>query len=120
MAFTLTWADVLLIAPDLSTLATAERAAVLADVDAQLDEDKIGADYKYQLACKYLAAHFGTLVKRGAAGAVGPVSSESVGSVSISYAVTSAMSSDGLSSTVWGAQYVAIIRQLRYRVGAIL
>jgi hypothetical protein len=120
MAFTLTWPDVLKIAPDLSTLTTDEKAEVLENVDSQLSEDQIG-ETKYYLACLYYAAHLGTLVKRGANGAGGPLAGESVGGVSRQYAAFSPMgASPTLDTTAYGKQYRALLRQLKYRVGAYL
>ncbi len=118
MAFTLTWAEVVKVAPDLSTLTVDQQNAVLADTDTQLAEAQIGAT-KYGLACKYLAAHLGTILKRGATGSAGAVASESVGSVSVSYAVAP-MTNEALGSTPYGVLYLGVIRQLQYRVGAVL
>jgi hypothetical protein len=118
MAFTLVWADVVNVAPDLSSLTVAQQNAVLFDVDTQLAETKLGT--RYFQACRYLAAHLGTLVKRGATGAGGVVSSESVGAVSVSYSVPSSSSDDGLGATVWGMQYKRIIRLSANRIGSVL
>jgi len=116
MAFTLTWADVVAIAPNLSSLTTTQQNAVLLDVDIQLSEDKIGS--KYNLACKYLAAHLGTLVSRGSDGPSGPIQSEMVGSVSRSYAANFNLT--GYDTTTYGQQFRNIMRQLQYRVGVVL
>jgi hypothetical protein len=90
----ITSADVLLVAPELSTLNGSQWTALLAQVYLQLDEDAWG-DW-LDLGATYLAAHLATMSKR--AGTGGAVVSESVGSVSRSYAVaptTAAMTSTG-------------------------
>jgi hypothetical protein len=120
MGFTLTWADVVKIAPDLSTLSAEQQTAVLADVDAQLNEAAFSTAARYTLACKYLAAHLGVLVKRGADETPGPLVSESVGTVSRTYAIGEAMSDAALGSTSYGVQYQGVVRQTAGRIGVLL
>ena len=117
MAFVTTWADVETIAPELSTVAFETQQAILADVDAQLSEPNIGAR-RYPIACKLLAAHIATLLKR-AEGNSGQVTSESVGSVSRSYA-TAPLKDPIYDSTKYGIQYRGIIRQTAARAGVVL
>jgi len=117
MAFTLTWDEVVLIAPDLASLTVDQQNAILADVELQVSESAFGA--KYNLACKYLAAHLGTLYRRGAEGASGPVASERVGSVSRTYAVAKSAAT-GFGATAYGVQFEALARQLPIRAGAVL
>ena len=70
----------------------------------------------------YLAAHYLTIAensKAGNQGSVAPVSSQSVGEVSVTYGVdNSAKGSDAYyNSTVYGQQYKTLLR--RYCVGMI-
>lgn len=121
-----TWADVLLIAPDLSAVTTDSRAAILADVATILSV----ADYwptsaMHVLAQKYLAAHFGALTLRstggGSGSGSGAVASESVGDVSVSYSnpATADMSQAALSTTPWGLQFLGLSRRSAARVGMV-
>jgi hypothetical protein len=104
----ITWADVVAYpAPELSTLATASQTAILAIVDRQIDVDAWGefADDGRRL----LAAHLGTLTRSGAGGAAGPVTSETLGAMSRSYA---SMTTDAglLGTTKYGAEYLRLMR----------
>lgn len=112
MSFTLTWAEVVKVDASLSTVAVEIQTAILTDVDAQLNENALGA-YRYQLCCKYLAAHLGALnISEDAQGPSGPLTSESVGGVSRSYASISGATLDNasLSSTRHGLEYLRLIR----------
>lgn len=100
----ITWTDVLNVAPDLSTVPNAARAAILDTVFQQLVEDVWGN--RYDDACAYLAAHYGTVYLRGANGPAGPLASESVGPVSRAYMAFSPPGSDPtLDSTSYGKEY---------------
>jgi hypothetical protein len=112
MAFSITWADVEAIAPELSAVSTDTQTAILADVEAQLSEDYLGT--KYDLACKYLCAHLGTIARRNGSG--GAVTSRTVGPVSEAYSVAAATSTDGLNSTSYGQEYKRLIKQTQYRM----
>lgn len=105
MAISITWADVVLIAPELSTVPTGAQNAILADVDLQVNEDVL--ESKYNLAAKYLCAHLATI--RARAGAGGPVTSVSVGAVSKSYGASIADGAAQLGSTGYGLEYERII-----------
>jgi hypothetical protein len=105
MATIITWTDVVAIAPELSSVAVAGQTLVLAAVGKQVGAGQWGDLQKEgQLA---LAAHMGTLIKR-AAGAVGPVVSQTVGPVSRTYAVIASAASS-LGSTSWGSEYQRLI-----------
>jgi hypothetical protein len=103
------WADVVLIAPELSAVVAGAQTAILADVVLQLDEDTCGT--RYDLISKYLAAHLGTITLRGASGAAGPVTSEKVGPLARSYAAPYSDSTD-LESTPYGQEYLRLINTL--------
>lgn len=119
------WADVILIAPDLSTVPSGAQTAILADVLTILS----AAGYwpttaMHELGQKYLAAHMGALYLRaaggGSAGGSGSIASEAVGSVSVSYATPSTDLNDaGYASTFWGLQFVALARRSAARVGLV-
>lgn len=119
------WADVILIAPDLSTVPSGAQTAILADVATILSV----ADYwpttaMHDLAKKYLAAHLGALYQRasggGSAGGSGAIASEAVGDVSVSYATPSHDLNDAAyATTFWGVQFLALSRRSAARVGMV-
>jgi hypothetical protein len=119
------WADVLLIAPDLSSVPSGAQAVILADASTILSH----AEYwptpaMHDLAKKYLCAHLGALYVRaaggGSASGSGAVASEAVGSVSVSYATPSTDLSDaGYATTFWGLQLQALARRSVMRVGLV-
>lgn len=117
-----TWADVILIAPDLSSVASGSQNAILADVSTILSNASAWpTTAMHDLAKKYLCAHFGALALRstggGSASGAGAVASEAVGDVSVSYSnpSTSDLSQAGLASTQWGLQYLALRRRSMMR-----
>jgi hypothetical protein len=104
-----TWADVTDFAPGLSTVAVEAQAAILAYVnglDPSLGGDSATMTAAGRLARVYLAAHFGTVTKRGL-GAAGGLVSQSAGGLSRSYAGLT--DSRSLASTTFGALYLSII-----------
>lgn len=105
-----TWSDVVTFpAPELSTVATGTQNAILAVVDRQIDDDAWG-EFAND-GRRYLAAHLGTLSSGAGAGAVGPVTSESVGAMSRSYGSLSDTSGAGaLGSTRYGLEYYRLLR----------
>lgn len=98
----ITWADVLLIAPELSTLSSGQQTAILAQVELQMGKGIWGANI--DLGAVWLAAHLGTLTKR--AGRAGPVTQEAVGQVSHSFGVP-LMSL--LNATVYGQEFERLL-----------
>lgn len=98
----ITSADVLLIAPELSTLSAGQWTAIIADVEDEIDDAAWGTTTRADKAKKYLAAHKGTLAKR--AGAAGSVQSIAVGGVSVNYG-SGAQMGTGLDSTSYGVEY---------------
>jgi hypothetical protein len=104
----ITWADVEDLAPALSAVGADSQTAILAIVAVRVVASRWGANYTE--AASYLAAHIGTLTLRAATAAgtgSGPITSETVGPISRSYAApTSAMASDSsLHLTPWGLAY---------------
>lgn len=111
MSFTTTWADVLLVDKSLHCVPVSVQTDILADVAAQLSETNLGI--KYDLACKYLAAHMATLfLIEDSEMPSGLITSESVGRVSRSYAAPQGLSASDpwLSSTKHGLAYARIVR----------
>ncbi len=101
------WADVVYIAPELSTVATATQNAILADVALQLSSDAWGV--LLDLGSKYLAAHLATVSKRKGQGAT--VTAETVGAVSRQYAAP-AVAVGALGSTGYGLEYERLLMNL--------
>lgn len=104
--------DVLAYAPELRTVSDPAWAMILAYV-ATLGgegfcENEEGPTLRF--ARVLLAAHFGTISKRGKSGAAGPVTSEAAGAVRRSYGLIALASADaGLGTTPAGAQYLQLI-----------
>jgi len=113
----ITWDDVLLVAPALSTLSVAQQNLFLSMAETTLNATELGD--KYDMACTYFCAHMGTVTKNGANGPGGPISAESTGRVSRSYAVP-ATSDDFWSTTMYGRTYQMILNSLLARVGFVL
>lgn len=101
----ITWSDVEVIAPELSTLAISAQTAILARVDRQISDSVWGVFANDGRV--YLAAHYGTLVGRGAGG-VGPVISESLGPMSRSYGWSGMYGA--LATTAYGLEYLRLLR----------
>jgi hypothetical protein len=112
----ITWSAVVAIAPELASVALATQTAILGAVEVQLAAGQWGT--RYDLACTYLAAHLGAVSLAGAQGAAGPVTSESVGSVSRSYAAPVVASSNA-GSTAYGREYERLKKQLVGRIGVV-
>lgn len=114
MAFV--WADVVEVAPELSTYAVGLQTIMLARAVESIDPAQFCGDdtAEYDLAVRYLAAHFATEQKLAVANASasGAVKSESVGGLSISYGSHGAgdKSRQGWDSTSYGAAFLALLR----------
>lgn len=100
--------DVLAIAPELSTVVDAAWTDILAYVN-QVVLTECDSDIDRRLARIFLAAHLGTVSKRGVTGAAGPLTSESAGGVKRSYAPPSSTDVSSMSSTRYGLQYIDIL-----------
>lgn len=113
----ITWAMVVDHAPHLSTIDADAQTDILAYVNTALRVSVFGGEDspKLKLARIYLAAHLATMGRQAGSGgglAGGEITSESVGSISRSYAGASsgATSEAGLGSTVWGRSYLALVK----------
>lgn len=81
----ITWANVVDIAPELATLPTTTQNAILGAVALLCECDTF--EEKCDLAQTYLAAHLGTIHAAAARGRVLPVTASKVGDVQRSYAL---------------------------------
>jgi hypothetical protein len=101
------WADVLAIAPELSTVATGTFQAILTIADRQIDDERWGefADD----GRRYLAAHMATISNGDAGGAAGPIASETLGPMSVSYGAIADVDGE-LSGTKYGVFYRHLMR----------
>lgn len=104
------WANVVVIAPDLSTIPVPTQDFILASAASVMSADTWGV--KYDIGKTYLAAHLGTLYELGALVIAGQVKSETVGKVTREYEVAGAMTGDGLAATWYGEFYLYLIRTL--------
>jgi hypothetical protein len=102
----ITWASVVAIAPELSTIAVDSQTAILADVDLEVRAANWPSTAHADRAKKYLAAHVASLSRRGGSG--GAIQSQTVGSVSVTYAVP--VSATVLGSTAYGQEYQRLKR----------
>jgi hypothetical protein len=104
----ITWVNVVAVAPELSAVALGTQTALLAMVATLLPNPSVLGS-QYDAACTWLAAHLGTVSCRGGDGPSGPITAESTGRVSRSYAAP-ASSDSSYSSTSYGQLYLAIIK----------
>lgn len=99
---TWTWSDFVAVAPDLSTTSPTTFAAMSQFAANQISASTFGSNYK--LAGCYLTAH---LIATSTSGQAGPITSESVGGVSVSYAPSG---SRDLGRTGYGVAYHRLMR----------
>lgn len=111
------WQNVVDVAPELAdpavpvALQTLWLALANQDVNVSLfyrGED----DPRLALARAYLVAHFGSGYGEGSGGAAGPVTSESAGGLSRSYAQAMAAGGGILGTTVYGQNFLALVRPM--------
>lgn len=114
----ITWPDVLLIAAELDGLSEATRAAILAYVNTALNENAF-KPAAFKLARMYLAAHLGELSATDGELVGGPVTSETEGGISKTYA-TAATTSVALDNTSYGAVYQQLVKTSRARFPFVL
>lgn len=113
---------------EFSTLSDATVQIYLSDAELELDEGRWGTLYDRGLAA--LAAHFLALAQQSAAagtgggGAVGPVTSKSIGDVSVSYGWSNSGSgsatSDYYNSTTYGQDYWRLVQIVGYDAVAVV
>lgn len=115
----ITWADVTAIDPTLASVGAASQGAILLHVETECGAERWG---KFHLSARvFLAAHLGTLTKRGGNGQGGPVASESIGGISRGYAAFSPMGTDPmLDSTSWGKEFRRLRRMLGSTKGGLV
>lgn len=123
MATSIVWADVLGVAPELSTVSALGQTDILAYVNEAFVVDEWGGDASklLRLARIYLAAHYGTVSVQGSAGAAGPVIGESAGGLSRQYASNSPMGTDPLfDTTPYGKAFRNLARRSSGRAPVVL
>lgn len=99
-------------APELASVSDVTWQTVIAFANT-LSADGIGGGESGPLLrlCRILlAAHYGTISKRGVTGATGPVTSEAAGAVRRSYGLVALASADAsLGATVYGHQFLGLL-----------
>lgn len=117
----ITWDDVEIVAPELSTVTTGLQDEILALVEDTLDAEAWTSAQRLRMGQIFYAAHMATCLATTTSGdAVWPVSSETVGGVSRDYVtggITAAL--DDFNSTKYGQQYMALIRSLPSAMGYV-
>lgn len=101
----ITWSNVTDIAPELSTVALATQTAILAQANTELSVAVWGT--RIEIGRAWFAAHLATISGRRGTG--GQVTSETVGSVSRSFA---AGGSGGYSSSGYGQEFERLLLTL--------
>lgn len=99
----ITWADVVAVAPPMSSAATATQTAILAIVAIQVDDDAWG-EYADIGRC-YLAAHLASIRNN-----TGLVTAETLGPMSRSYGMPGSLTNTFLSTSVYGVEYLRLLR----------
>lgn len=113
---TIIWDDVVAHAAQLSTLDVDARNAILAHVNTALVPKKFGGESspKLKLARVYLAAHLATVgPASGGTITAGPVTSETVGGVSRTYANLASASAESqaqLQGSTYGQLFLELVR----------
>lgn len=115
----ITWADVVLLAPELSAIAVGAQTIILTYVNAAFDTTMFKTD-ALKMARIYLAAHLGTVTRWQGSAIAGPVISESDGRFSRSYAVIPQNISSSFSGTSYGVMLEFLIKTSRARLPAVL
>jgi len=103
-------ANVLIIAPELSTIDNDLFDLTLDDVAAELTTSEIREDQQ-EKSQRYLTAHLLTLGKLTAS--VGNFASQSIGRVSVSYAPSSMFDANQLQKTRYGLEFLRIWKKYR-------
>jgi len=109
---TVTPADIKARFPEFDTVSDGRIAIFIADATIEVDADEWGVYADKGIT--YLTAHFLTLATGsagGGAGSVGPVQSQSVGDVSVTFASVAGGNADGgaYGSTVYGQEYQRLL-----------
>jgi hypothetical protein len=120
VATPIAWADVTAVDAALSAVPVAAQSMYLAEANALAPASFDGDDGpKFKLARVYLAAHRGRRqLDVAGGGAAGPVASESLGGMSVTYAAPVATETDSdLAMSVWGQAYARLCRNSIGRIG---
>lgn len=100
-------------APELATVSDVTWVTVLAFVN-EIDSSGVGGGENgpmLRLVRIFLAAHYGTISKRGRTGAAGPVTSVAAGGVRRSYGLVALAATDAsMGATEYGQQLLGILR----------
>jgi len=111
--------------PEFSTIADARVSFFIADAELEIDPDRWGTWYDRGVAA--LAAHFLAISKKtaasgGALGSLGPVSSRSIGDVSVSFGsasgTVSGLSDDYYKASPYGQEYLRLMSLIG--IGAVV
>lgn len=102
--------DVVAIAPELATESTERMDYFLAMASLRVSSSAWGS--KQNMAHALMTAHMLTLTNRGKTGAVGPVSSQSVGGVSVVYGSASSFGGSEYDQTVYGQMFLQLRKGL--------
>lgn len=117
----ITWFDVKAIAPELGSVDLGSLTAqhILAHVHATVPVEPFGGESspRLRMARMLLAAHYGRIATSGGALPAGPVTAESMGGLSRSYAAPTMAGAAGLwSATTYGQQYAAMLQSSSLRL----
>lgn len=116
------WSDVIAVAPTLATgVSTGFQTLILGYVNESVQAGEFGGvdSFTYKLARAYLAAHYSSLHKSGEHGAVGPITSQSEGGVSVSFGGASSSGESSLGSTTFGQAFLAFVRRSPANAGFV-
>ena len=106
------WDDVVSHAPELSTTDVDAQDDILDHVNTALVVAKFGGESsgRLKLARIYLAAHLASVSGQGGVGVAGPVTSETAGGLSRTYAVLSATAQQELQGSTYGQLFLDLVR----------
>lgn len=110
----ITWDNVVAIAPELVSADIATQTVLLAFVNRTIDDDTWGTTADADFGRAYYAAHFATIARRRG---TGPITSEAVGALSRSYGITGVPGALGMTS--YGATFEMLARQLPTVMGLV-
>jgi hypothetical protein len=111
------WTDVTDVAPAMSTgVPVGFQTKILAYVEEVVNPAAFGGEdsITFLLARSYLAAHYAALYKMGTFGAQGPVTSQSEGGVSQSFASVMPQADSSLARTNYGDAFLTFVRRSGY------
>lgn len=114
------WSSVVAIAPQLSTVATGIQSYALNFADAQIDDDAWGDPAVADMGRAALAAHLAASFSAPGSSVQGPLTSETVGPMSRSYAALQMSLTDSyLSTTKYGLLYLQLLENTPGALGFV-